>query len=181
MVEKVIERWPEPEPKESVYDYIYNWRMNKKLSTANGRVVIRGRDVPWEQNRQGLIKFLLHPKVWAEVSVPNWFMFIHRIKKHSGRHRHQGGLGLFVLEGKGYTVVDGVRYDWEKDDLILLPVKPEGCEHQHFNVDPSGQAAEWLAFIFDPFRDAMGNELEQRATSPDWSGGLTPEPMPHVA
>lgn len=180
MTERVSERKPEPEPVELLYDYIFNWRMNKKLRTFSGKVIVKGKDSPWEQNRQGLIKFLLHPKVWSEVGVPNWFVFIHRIKNHSGKHRHQGGLGLFVLEGKGYTVVDGVRYDWEKDDLILLPVKPDGCEHQHFNTDPSGQAAEWLAFIFDPLRDAMGNELEQRATSPDWKGGLTPELMPHV-
>lgn len=84
-----------------------------------------------------------------------------------------------VLEGKGYTVVDGIRYDWEKDDLILLPVKPNGCEHQHFNADPSGKAAEWMAFIFNPYFEALGAPLEQKAESPDWKG--TTPPLRHVA
>ncbi|MEE8471613.1 MAG: cupin domain-containing protein [Dehalococcoidia bacterium] len=178
MVERVVERGREPEPEELVYEYIYRWRAERKLAASQGKVVIKGTDVPWEQNRQGYIKFYLHPRVWQEVSVPNWFMFIHDIRKNSGRHRHQGGLGLFVLEGKGYTVVDGVRYDWEAGDLVILPVKPDGCEHQHFNAEP-GTPAMWLALIFDPFRDAMGNELEQKEVSPDWQGG--PTPMPHVA
>ena len=110
------------------------------------------------------------------MGVPDWFIFVQNIKRHSGRHRHQCGLGLFVLEGKGYTVVDGVKYDWEKDDLILLPIKPDGCEHQHFNAE-EGKPCFWLAFIFSPVFDAVGSDIEQRSVSPDWKG---PVQMPHV-
>ena len=51
-------------------------------------------------------------------------MFIHTITTKSGEHRHQGGLLIFVLEGKGYSIVDGERWDWEKGDLVLLPMQP---------------------------------------------------------
>jgi len=179
-VEKVTERHHEPEPKELIYDWNFRWRLEKKRRTVEGKVIIRGKDMQWEQNRQAYLKYMVHAQNWPEIGAPGWFIFINRIKKHSGMHRHQGGLGLYVLEGKGYTVVDGVRYDWEKDDLILLPVKPNGCEHQHFNADPTGQPAEWLAFIYDPFRDAMGNEIEQKSTADDWKGGLTPDSKIHA-
>jgi hypothetical protein len=172
MVERVVERGREPEPKESIYEYMYReWFAERKRYKMEGQVVIKGKDVGWEQGRQGLLKYYLHPlKQWEACGTPDWSVFIHRITKHSGKHRHQGGLGIFVLEGRGYTVVDGTRYDWEGGDLILLPVKPEGCEHQHFNLDPD-KPSEWMAFIFAPFNAAMGNDLEQKSESPDWSGG----------
>lgn len=180
MVERVIERGREPEPLEAFYDSTYKWRQEWMRQRQQGQVVIKGKDMPWEQNRQGFIKYLTYPMNWDKLAVPFWFIFIHRIRKHSGKHRHQGGLGLFVLSGKGYTVVDGVRYDWEEGDLILLPVKPEGCVHQHFNADPDpDKPAEWLAFIFSAYFDALGNIREQKELSPDWKG--TPTPLPHVA
>ncbi|MFQ5826378.1 MAG: cupin domain-containing protein, partial [Dehalococcoidia bacterium] len=128
MVEKVVERGREPEPEELFYDLTYKWRAEWRRQREVGKVVIKGNDMPWEQNRQGLIKHYMHPKNWDELGVPSWLVFIHEIRKNSGRHRHQGGLGIFVLEGRGYTVVDGVRYDWEAGDLIILPMKPNGCE-----------------------------------------------------
>ena len=32
---------------------------------------------------------------------------MHEIHTHTGKHNHQGAMGLFVLEGEGYTIVDG--------------------------------------------------------------------------
>jgi len=178
MVERVVERGREPEPKEILYDLSLKWRAEYRRQREVGQVVIRGRDISWEQNRQGLIKHYLHPLNWDELAVPYWLVFIHEIGNHSGRHRHQGGLGLFVLEGKGYTVVDGTRYDWEKGDLVILPMKPDGCEHQHFNLEPD-KASQWLALIFTPYFDAVGNDLEQRVEAPDWKAGKPASP--HVA
>lgn len=79
-----------------------------------------------------------------------------------------GGRAIYVLEGKGWTTVDGVRYDWEEGDLLLLPIKPEGVEHQHFNAEP-GKPCKWLAMIYSPFKAALGSQMEQVEVSPDWS------------
>ncbi len=56
------------------------------------------------------------------------------IRAQSGKHRHQGGVAIHILEGRGYTVADGDRYDWQKGDLLTLPVKPDGVVFQHFNA-----------------------------------------------
>lgn len=182
MVERVIERRPEPEPEETTSAYTFRWFEEKEKQLKEGRVVIKGKEIRWEQNRQAVIKPYINPANWAKWGSPEWIIFINHIKKHSGKHVHQGGLGIFVLEGRGYTVVDGERFDWEKDDLIILPVKPGGCEHQHFNLDPN-KAAEWLAIIFVPFRMACGNEPRQKELSPTYDGvdKFVPEPTPHVA
>lgn len=175
-MERQLEARREAEPRELIQESNWAYQDQRRRRMMEGKVVIKGIDMPWEQNRQGYIKYLCYPKNWDTLGVPLWSIFVHRIKNHSGKHTHQGGLGLFVLEGRGYTVVDGVRYDWEKNDLILLPVKPGGCEHQHFNLDDS-KPAEWLAFIFTVYRDATGNLRNQQEMSPDWHG----PPLPHMA
>ncbi|MBI2849014.1 MAG: cupin domain-containing protein [Chloroflexi bacterium] len=167
MAEREVLREKEAEPKlVDLYEETLRTWTEARERAVKGRVVVRGREAPWRLVRQGIVKHYLHPGI-KDTAIRGWTMFIHEIRTHSGRHRHQGSLALFVLEGEGYTVVDGVRHDWEKGDLILLPIKPGGCEHQHFNAYSSG-ASRWLALRFDPFFDALGNYQEQIEVSPDW-------------
>jgi gentisate 1,2-dioxygenase len=79
-------------------------------------------------------------------------VFLNDVQQHSGRHKHQGGLVLFVIKGSGSTEIDGVRYSWKGGDLITLPIRPGGIEHQHFN-DNAGQPCRWVAFYYKPFED----------------------------
>ena len=109
----------------------------------NGKRVVKFTELVWEQNKQAIIKRYSDPLRQQDVAAPFWLAFIHHIKKHSGKHTHQGGLPIYVLEGKGYSVVDGVRYNWKKGDLLLLPIKPGGVEHQHFNENPD-EPARWI-------------------------------------
>ncbi|MBI2953759.1 MAG: cupin domain-containing protein [Chloroflexi bacterium] len=51
--------------------------------------------------------------------------------KNSGRHGHMEAV-LYVLDGEGYTIVDGERVDWKKGSLIQVP-GPDSV-HQHFNT-----------------------------------------------
>ncbi len=168
MVERISEKKRGTEPQETLYDYGVRALAEKMQQKAEGKVIIKGKEISYEQNRQGVIKYLLHRKDWDRHSVPGWHVFINRIKVHSGKHVHQGGLSIFVLDGKGYTVVDGVRYDWEEGDLIVLPVKPGGIEHQHFNEDPN-KPAEWLAFIYHHMLDVVNMGITQKEEHPDWS------------
>jgi len=152
----------------NAYEAGYNLDAERRRRSAEGKIVIKGSQRPWVQSRQGLIKHFLS-SVLDDAAVMNWRgLFIHDIRTHSGKHRHQGGLAIYVIEGKGWTVVDGVRHDWEEGDLILLPVKPGGVEHQHFNGEP-GKSCKWLALIYGGFWDALGNQMEQRETAPEWT------------
>ncbi len=168
MVEKIAEKKREPEPEETLYDQSYRLINEAAETREQGKVIIKGKDIPFQQSRQALLRFLLHPKDWHNVAVPYWYIFINHIKVHSGKHVHQGGLALYVLEGKGYTVVDGVKYNWKEDDLILLPIKPGGVEHQHFNEDLR-QPCEWIAFGFNPMMEAAAHRMEQKEEHPDWA------------
>ena len=74
---------------------------------------------------------------------------------------------IYILEGKGYSIVDGERIDWKKSDLLLLPVRPGGVEHQHFNADP-GATCQWLAFVHMQIMDHLAMELQQVDVVPDF-------------
>ena len=45
-------------------------------------------------------------------------------------HGHQNEAAFYILEGRGYEIHDGQRYDWAKDDLVLVHTD---SVHRHFN------------------------------------------------
>ncbi len=169
MAEQEAQRLRDLETREpSFYEWIYAQWNRWKTRATEGQVVVRGREIGFQQGRQGRSKYFLHP-LRGELVTHDWLVFMQDIRTHSGLHRHQGGLAIYVVEGKGWTTVDGVRHDWEQGDLILLPVKPLGVEHQHFNAAP-GTPCRWLAIIYLPFIESMSSELQQKEIHPEYAG-----------
>lgn len=64
-------------------------------------------------------------------------------------HGHQNEAAFYILEGRGYEIHDTKRYDWEKDDLVIVH---NDSVHRHFNADPEKRAlalvmkakSEWM-------------------------------------
>ncbi|HVR89084.1 MAG TPA: cupin domain-containing protein [Candidatus Limnocylindria bacterium] len=52
-------------------------------------------------------------------------------------HGHQNEALLYVIEGRGYEIHDGKRYDWRAGDLVVIHAD---SVHQHFNADPDRRA-----------------------------------------
>jgi quercetin dioxygenase-like cupin family protein len=155
---------------ESKNTYEISMYMRKKFIELQmmGQVVIHENDREWEQSRQGRIKWYCSPALQgANYPLREWRIFKHDIRKHSGSHKHQGGFIIFCLEGKGYSVIEGVRHDWEGGDLLLLPLKTGGIEHQHFNLEP-GKPCKWIAFNYNPHLDLLASETIQLEISPDY-------------
>ncbi|HLY67272.1 MAG TPA: hypothetical protein VKU60_17170, partial [Chloroflexota bacterium] len=46
-----------------------------------------------------------------------------------------GGAAMYIIEGRGYTLLDGVRYDWQAEDVVNIPIRSEGVVVQHVNSD----------------------------------------------
>lgn len=99
--------------------------------------IIRSSEMPWEDTPQGKIKWLVHPK--ASIALRTLECWIQELPPggHSGKHRHLAEEVHLILEGKGYDIQDGVRWDWEKEDLVCVP---HDAVHQHFNADPDKPA-----------------------------------------
>jgi hypothetical protein len=162
---------PEPQPGTTrLYEpQVYEYAIGVRERQRNGRVVVRDQDRPWDMHRQANSKRFLSPlePELQDTITQDWEVFVNSFSERSGKHRHQGGVVIFVLEGKGYTIVDGERHDWEAGDLLLLPMKPGGVEHQHFCSDPSNPV-KWIAFLYWPFIYFGGMELTQLESSPQY-------------
>lgn len=166
------ERTREPEPGSGpIYEKALRWREEFVHRQMTAPLIIRGESREFELSRQGKIRYYLNPQVYTDSCLQDWFVFLHEISGVSGRHRHQGGLVIFVLEGSGYTTINGERHDWNAGDLVLLPLVPGGVEHQHFNLTPDG-SAKWLAFVHEPTYDEVASELVQTEISAEWKANF---------
>lgn len=70
----------------------------------------------------------------------------------SGRHRHTYETMLFVLEGRGYTMIEDRRIEWEAGDAVYIPV---WAWHHHVNADAKAPA-RYLACENAPMLQNMG-------------------------
>jgi quercetin dioxygenase-like cupin family protein len=154
-------------PTQSAYEVAITYDKERTERQSVGRVVLRLEDCPQEQTRQGLLRPYLDPFLIPDTPLQHWAVFTHEIHTKSGKHRHQGGLVIYVIDGKGWSVVNGEKVDWEKGDLVLLPLEKGGVEHQHFNADPAHPAL-WIAFIHFPLRDYVASEMTQLETAVDY-------------
>jgi quercetin dioxygenase-like cupin family protein len=49
----------------------------------------------------------------------------------SQKHAHVNEAAFYILDGTGYEIHDGVRYDWEAGDTVIVH---NSSVHQHFNA-----------------------------------------------
>lgn len=123
------------------YDELIQLRDNERQRIASSSVCVKGGELPWEVNPQGMMKWYMHPKI---DSTAHKFLIFYAQQispgGRSGKQKCQGGVVFVVVEGTGYTVLDGQRYDWKQGDLLQLPIKPEGVSFQHFNASESEPA-----------------------------------------
>jgi gentisate 1,2-dioxygenase len=70
----------------------------------------------------------------------------------SGNHRHYYESLIYVISGKGYSVVEGNKVEWESGDLIYAP---PWSWHQHFNTDPDNEA-RYVAYTNAPLLQNVG-------------------------
>ncbi len=55
----------------------------------------------------------------------------------SQKHGHVNEAAFYILDGEGYEIHDGVRYDWKAGDVAIVH---NNCVHQHFNASDSKPA-----------------------------------------
>jgi hypothetical protein len=170
MPERERERVRERPPIEgNSYELIINDRIAISERQQNGPIVIRSEDRPIQVNRQGTLRYDLAPLSYPDTPLQDWLVFENHVRTHSGKHRHQGGLVIYVIDGEGYSIVDGERFDWKSGDLLLLPIRPGGVEHQHYNLK-ADRPCRWIAFCHMPTMDNLAMEMTQIEVSPDFRG-----------
>jgi uncharacterized RmlC-like cupin family protein len=79
----------------------------------------------------------------------------------SQKHGHVNEAAFYILDGEGYEVHDGIRYDWKAGDVAIVH---NNCVHQHFNAS-STKPARALVIKTKPMYMFM-NMLFQKQVEP---------------
>lgn len=144
----------------------------ERKDKESARQLVRGDELPVEVSRQGLIQWYLHPEI-RDTVLRTMLFYVQVIppNSRSGKMRHQGGIANLILEGRGYSIVNGVRHDWEAVNSLFLPILREGVVVQHFNPDPEKSAR--MAVAMPNVVEALGVDLgagwEQLEDAPEYA------------
>ncbi|HEX6513205.1 MAG TPA: cupin domain-containing protein, partial [Chloroflexota bacterium] len=90
----------------------------------------------------GLALAYSDPATGAPV-MPTIDCSIHKLPAgwHGKAHRHTTNTIYHVADGSGFSVIDGVRFDWQKSDTFCVP---NWCWHEHA-ASPDGEAILFAA------------------------------------
>lgn len=116
------------------YDYADVWEELR----APERRVIKGDDIPLKSKSDRVEG----SQAWGKSYVRPWKGITQSLSMHmvelapegtAKEHGHQNEAMMYILEGQGYEVHDGVEYPWEAGNLVVIH---GGCVHRHFSADP---------------------------------------------
>jgi len=124
----------------------------------------------YEINAMGIMRWYLHPDLDGPSTKS---LYCHELEipagSKTGRLQCQGGVLHYVLEGQGYTDLDGVRHEWCAGDVIAIPIKELGVTYQHINT---GAEAVRMLVVRPNFDSALGPEagveMKMLEESPDY-------------
>jgi gentisate 1,2-dioxygenase len=77
--------------------------------------------------------------------------------EHTRAHRHTGSILYQCAKGRGHSVIDGRRFDWEEKDIFCVP---SWAVHEHANASASEDAC-LFAFNDLPVIESLGLYREQ--------------------
>lgn len=153
------------------WDELIALRDRQRAERKSGVQVIKMRDLPLETNRQGLMRWYMHPEI-KDTVLSTYMCFEQEIPpgSRSGRLKFQGGQVLYVIAGRGHTFLDGVKHPWTAGDVINLPLRRGGIVVQHVN-DDAVVAARLLAVepnLFACTSVDRGSGFEQLEDAPEY-------------
>jgi mannose-6-phosphate isomerase-like protein (cupin superfamily) len=113
------------------YDDWLEARDQAEESLRCSPLVARDQDIPWVSTPQDVkCKLMIGSELGYATMGSNVLKAEIPVGWHTGKHRH-GEESLHILEGTGYSVVAGQRFDWHKGSTLQIPFY---AEHQHFNT-----------------------------------------------
>jgi quercetin dioxygenase-like cupin family protein len=74
--------------------------------------------------------------------------------EQTGKHRHAYEAVMYVMAGRGHSVVEGTRYEWQAGDALYVP---PWCWHQHFAE--RGSRVEYVTATNMPTLEALGQTV----------------------
>lgn len=122
--------------------------------------VIKGKQLLFSDGPQSFSKHFIEPEDGLTQTL-----HIHLEEYAPGgrtqKHGHVNEAAFYILDGVGYEIHDGIRYDWKAGDVAIVH---SNCVHQHFNADPE-KPARALVIKSKPMYMFMNMLFQKRVIS----------------
>jgi gentisate 1,2-dioxygenase len=83
--------------------------------------------------------------------------------EHTQAHRHTMDVVYQATEGSGSTIISGIRFDWEKNDIFVVP---KWAFHEHVNRSRSDDAC-LFSYNDQPVMRSLGLYREEELIDND--------------
>ena len=122
--------------------------------------VVRGREMRFNDGPQAFSRHYIEP-VDGLAQTLHIHLEEYSPSGHNQKHGHVNEAAFYILDGEGYEIHDGIRYDWKAGDIAVVH---NNCVHQHFNAS-STRPARALVMKTKPLFMFM-NMLFQKTVEP---------------
>ena len=122
--------------------------------------VRKGSEIKFRDGPQTFSRHYVEPKDGITQTV-HLHMEEYAPGARSQKHGHVNEAAFYILDGDGYEIHDGIRYDWHAGDIAIVH---NNCVHQHFNAS-STKPARALVIKTKPMYMFM-NMLFQKLVEP---------------
>jgi len=130
-------KWLAGEESGSYYKDLLDEATTLPQRNAARKKILKAHELPWENSPHGLLKHIVNESMNARCETVDAYMQIIPPGSRSGKYKFQGEQVIYILEGKGHTLIDGVKHPWAAGDVLNLPVRKQGIIVQHVNEDPN--------------------------------------------
>jgi quercetin dioxygenase-like cupin family protein len=127
---------PHPTDGGTLYDRLIELRNHQRQLRKDALWLVRHRERPWENNPHGIMQWMMHPSL-DNIVMKTMMIYKQEIPpgSRSGKQRFQGNMVIYIMKGRGHTVLDGYEHPWAEGDVVQVPIKRDGVVFQHFNDD----------------------------------------------
>lgn len=157
----------------NLWDELFQLRDQQREEIGKSVWLIKGKDLPQENSKQGLLSWYMHPLLKGPC-INTMMIYVQEIPPggRSGRLHHPGNQVIYIWEGRGHTIIDGQKHHWSQNDVVQLPLRVKGVTVQHFNAD-SDSPAKLICCEPNTAHSTWvdrGSGFEQMEVSPDYLG-----------
>lgn len=160
----------DPKRKENLFEDLI--RIRDEQRNRDGFALLKGKDLQFELNRWGYVKWYMHPSVNDTVTktLIVWVMKIPP-KSKTGKLLCQGGHIYYVWKGtRGHTTINNAEHKWGAKCVIDLPIIPNGITVQHFNDgDDTVELIGTEENLVDALNVDKGSGFEILEPCPEWT------------
>lgn len=149
---------------QNIYDQYLKLSSDQNAWRRAAPHVIKSQTCSWQDTRMGRLKYFASPFQPSGLRLYDAFLQEIPPGGRSGKHRHVSEEVHRILEGRGYDIQDGVKWDWEEEDVVFIPVN---TVHQHFNSD-SRRPARFISFQSRLYYYLGHGGIEHLEDAPEW-------------